>query len=122
MSKYGGMDVEFEGLTKLLKSFDVSATKARKDTFKAVERTVKQAQTNSKAVAAVDTGFMKAHINTRPTENHGDVITGWYESEAPYSGYVEYGTRKMSAQPFMRPGTKQAEKFFYQELRRLLSV
>lgn len=122
MGKYGGMNVEFSGLDKLLKSFDASKTRARKDTFKAVERTVKQAQANSKAVAAVDTGFMKAHINTRPTENHGDVITGWYESETPYGGYVEYGTRKMAAQPYMRPGTKQAEQFFYQELRRLLSV
>lgn len=122
MGKYGGMSVQFEGLDKLFRSFDVSKTKARNETFKAVERTVKKAQSNSKSLAAVDTGYMRDHINTQPTESHGDVITGSYESEAPYGGYVEFGTRKMSAQPYMRPGTKQAESFFYQELRRLLSV
>lgn len=122
MGRYGGMNIEFKRLDKLYRSFEVSKVKARNETFKAIERTTKKAQANSKSIAPVDTGYMKAHINQLSTKRHGDVITGSYESEAYYGGYVEYGTYKMAAQPYMRPGTKAAEPFFYQELRRLLSV
>lgn len=52
----------------------------------------------AKARAAVDTGYMRDHIEKRAFGSERVVI-----SEAPYSGFVEYGTRNMAAQPFMRP-------------------
>lgn len=48
----------------------------------------------AKAGAAVDTGFMRDHI-----EKTASAVV----SRAGYSRYVEYGTYKMAAQPFMRP-------------------
>lgn len=48
-------------------------------------------------IAPRDTGYMAEHIHAEKG-NPVQVI-----SEAPYSGYVEYGTYKMAAQPFMRP-------------------
>ena len=47
----------------------------------------------------VDTGYLRDHISvTKLTENELEIT-----SEAPYSGFVEYGTVKMEAQPFFEP-------------------
>ncbi len=50
------------------------------------------------SLAAVDTGYMKSQIR-----RVGQNTTWFVEANASYSGFVEYGTRKMRAQPFMRP-------------------
>lgn len=52
--------------------------------------------TRAQEIAPVDTGFMRDNIHE--TEDGNAII-----SEAGYSGFVELGTVKMSAQPFMRP-------------------
>ena len=49
--------------------------------------------------APVDTGFMAEHIGVSEVSNEKLVI----DSEAPYSGFVEFGTVKMAAQPFFNP-------------------
>lgn len=50
-------------------------------------------------LAPEDTGFLKAHIGqtvpAMPDNLHGEI-----RSLAPYSGYVNYGTSRQSAQPF----------------------
>jgi len=49
--------------------------------------------------APVDTGFMAEHIGVSEVSGEKLVI----DSEAEYSGFVEFGTVKMSAQPFFMP-------------------
>ena len=61
-------------------------------------------QSGAKARAAVDTGFMRDNITLETLGNGFRAV-----AEAPYSGYVEYGTRKMAAQPFMIPATEAAD-------------
>lgn len=53
--------------------------------------------------AAVDTGYMRASIFYRPARSSGDRIVGTWGASAGYSIYVELGTYRMSAQPFIRP-------------------
>jgi HK97 gp10 family phage protein len=48
--------------------------------------------------APVDTGYMRDHIHAKKQGDGAAMI-----SEAFYSGYVEWGTRYMAAQPFLRP-------------------
>lgn len=54
-------------------------------------------------LAPVDTGYMRDHIHAHGTGPKSAQVI----SEAPYSVYVEYGTSKMAAQPFMRPAVDQ---------------
>ncbi len=49
--------------------------------------------------APVDTGFMAEHIGVSNVTNEQLII----DSEATYSGFVEFGTVKMQAQPFFMP-------------------
>ena len=73
----------------------------------------------AKQLAPVDTGFMRNNIHAEE-----DAVI----SEAPYSAYVEYGTKKMAAQPFMRPAVDEGQseilrvagKVIEEEIRRLI--
>ena len=61
---------------------------------------IENAQTN----APVDTGFMRDNITVIDSSDTSITIT----SEAGYSGFVEYGTRKMDSQPFFEPAIDQS--------------
>lgn len=51
----------------------------------------------AKMEAPVDTGVLRDSIMAEADETFGIVFTG-----IEYAGYVEFGTRKMAANPFMR--------------------
>lgn len=67
----------------------------------------------------------KGHVASRPGEppnNNSGVLAGniettnprpglvVVESKEPYGNYLEYGTRKMAARPFMKPARDKMEK------------
>ena len=58
----------------------------------------------AQSIVPVDTGFLRnsAFIQVQPQ----DVLIGF---EAPYASYVEFGTYKMAAQPYLRPAFDEAE-------------
>jgi len=49
-----------------------------------------------------------------------DGLTVTVKPTAHYASYVEYGTRKMAAQPYVRPSFYQQEKKFKNDLKRLM--
>jgi HK97 gp10 family phage protein len=51
----------------------------------------------------VDTGFLRDSAFLQPEAN--DVLIGF---SAEYASYVEFGTYKMEAQPFLRPALDEA--------------
>ena len=58
--------------------------------------------------AAVDTGNMLGSINAHKT----GPLSGEVEAAAYYSIYVELGTRRMAAQPFMVPAAEVVRPAF----------
>jgi len=59
----------------------------------------------ARGLAPVDTGFMRDNIKAVHLSKYSQVV-----ANARYSGYVEFGTYKMAAQPFMRPAVQQNQK------------
>lgn len=59
----------------------------------------------SQDLCPVDTGFLKASGSIRDTGD--DVEIGY---EAPYASFVEFGTYKMAAQPYLRPAFDDNEE------------
>lgn len=53
-----------------------------------------------KALSPVDKGLLRSSIKWEK-EGKSEIVGG---TNVEYAIYQEYGTRKMSAQPFMRPG------------------
>jgi len=69
----------------------------------------------AKSLARVDTGYMKGAINA-----HGSSLSWNVHSPAEYSIFNEYGTSRMSAQPFMTPAAEQVKPAYYAALKSLI--
>jgi len=66
---------------------------------------------------ASDTGFLANNI---VTNMQGNGLEGEVISQAEYSQYLEYGTSKMGARPFMQPSLEQNRPKIRARLRKLL--
>ena len=74
-----------------------------------VKRNWAALQESAQRKVPVDTGNFKRSIGL---EIRDSGLTAEVEPTAEYAAYVEYGTRYMNAQPYMRPSyTAQKEKF-----------
>ena len=107
--------LEFKGIDKLMKRLDPQRTEA--DVRKVVKANGAGLQQMAMRKAAVDTGFMKRSIGLEIT-NRGLAAT--ITPTAEYSPYLEYGTRFMSAQPFMRPAFMYQRYQFIKDLQKLM--
>ncbi|MFD1430427.1 HK97-gp10 family putative phage morphogenesis protein [Lacticaseibacillus mingshuiensis] len=58
------------------------------------------------------TGVMAGNINVKPVKKTSTSVTGTIEAEKEYSSFVEFGTYKMSAEPFMRPAVDWGQSVF----------
>jgi len=58
----------------------------------------------ARELAAVDTGEMKSKIKVVNFAKFSQV-----EANAKHSGYIEFGTYKMAAQPFLRPAVQEQQ-------------
>ena len=77
----------------VLNAVDIKISKALVTAALMVERTAKQ-------IVPVKTGALKRSITHQPLIPKREVEVG---SNLEYAPYVELGTRKMSARPYLRP-------------------
>lgn len=71
----------------------------------------------AKALVPVRTGYLKSTISAHLTQWQAEV-----GAEAPYAGYVELGTWKMAAQPYLRPAFELHAPFFKEEMARIINA
>jgi HK97 gp10 family phage protein len=73
-------------------------------------------QAHAQGRAPVDTGTLKNSIQaTRMGTAHWRVVVG-----ADYGLYVEYGTYRMAAQPFLRPAIESVRPMFLAALKAMV--
>jgi HK97 gp10 family phage protein len=102
---------------------------------KAVRATAFDVQGIAVSLAAVDTGAMRASIFVKthgggqepnalgdaevsdPTPGDPPLMTAYVAPGVNYAGYVEFGTDRMAAQPFMTPAVEAAEDKFIQHIK-----
>lgn len=61
-------------------------------------------ENRAKQLCPVDTGRLRASIGHTTSGSGTPAVVVKVGTTVNYAGYVEYGTRYMQAQPFMRPG------------------
>jgi HK97 gp10 family phage protein len=77
-----------------------------------VQETILAIETTAKIKVPVDTGALRASILSDMTgDTSGEVATN-----IEYSVYVEYGTVKMGAQPYMTPAAEAERRHFMRKL------
>ena len=58
---------------------------------------------HAKRIVPVDTGYLRSTIGREKEGSSRYVV----EATADYASYVEFGTRKMAAQPYLRPALER---------------
>ena len=89
----------------VIDDFRTSPARTQKNLQRAIVAAGTATQKTAKQNAAVDTGNMRNLISLTIS-----ILKAVIEAEADYSAYVEFGTSRMAAQPFMRPALKVAER------------
>lgn len=110
-------EFEFNGVNEL-----VAALKERAD-MSLVKETIKmngaEMQEKAQRNAPVDTGHLKRSIGLA-----SDIASGGLsvrvKANANYAPYVEFGTRYMYAQPYMRPAFSKQSTQFKKDMKRIM--
>ncbi|WP_208422100.1 HK97-gp10 family putative phage morphogenesis protein [Latilactobacillus fragifolii] len=89
----------------------------RKMISEEVTKSAFRIEKSAKEKAAVDTGNMRKNIQA---EKIGE-FTARVDSRAPYSVYVDKGTRYQAAQPFFTPAVDEEEKKFNQNVKGIIN-
>lgn len=92
-------------LTRLAADLEAAGPKAEKLTEVVVGKTGFAVVAGAQAVAPVDTGNLKSSIGV---DFDGDGFGFEAGPTANYGVHVEYGTERMSPQPYMRPSFDRA--------------
>lgn len=107
----GALSVEVRGVEGLRDRIRMLRPKIRKATIAAVEESGKAMQHGMQALAPVDTGRLRDSIRYEVEDTTARCGPG---REVEYAMFVEFGTSKMAAQPFVRP-VAQAEHLLFPE-------
>ena len=115
------IDIDFRKIERLQKAMKRCPDLITEELGTAVRDLVLLVEAEAKKLCPVDTGKLRASI-TPVIESWA---AGYVGTNTHYAPYVEYGTRKMDAQPFLEPafleGKKQASKIFGQAVSRAIA-
>lgn len=106
------INVEWSGLDKLMEQLGATAGATIEAATSAMKTTTGKVQAQAKHIAPKRTGFMANNILVEPVKKTATSVTGTVNAKADYSSFVEFGTYKMAAEPFMRPAVSAAQSFF----------
>ena len=109
------MELEVRGIEKLSKALKKRADLS--DVKKVVQMNGAEMQRGAQRRAPVDTGFLKRSIELS-IEDGG--FTAKVAATAHYAPYLEWGTRFMTAQPFVRPSFFTQRKQFIKDMQRIM--
>ena len=106
------IDIDLRAIGNLQKALKEMPGLVQEELGKAVTELVLIVEAKAKELCPVDTGLLRASITP--------VIASWAEAyvgtNTHYAPYVEFGTKRTQAQPFLEPafleGQKQASKVF----------
>lgn len=104
-----------KGLDKFIRKVQNKPREARRAVSAELNRSALRVERKAKMKAAVDTGFMRNGIFVVRVGMLRYKVT----SPAGYSVYVELGTRKMKAQPFLGPAVKEESEVLFSRLRKM---
>jgi len=106
------INVKWSGLDKLMEELGATAEATVDAAASAMKTTTGQVQATAKQIAPKRTGYMANNISVEPVKKTATSVTGTVDAKADYSSFVEFGTYKMAAEPFMRPAVSAAQSFF----------
>lgn len=122
------MALEVNGIEELKKLFEEHLpSEAKKAMRMAAKEGAKIVAADAKAKVPRDTGALRQSIRVRAIKRSrvkvgSRVVTGegFFKGDTYYGGFVEYGTHKMKAQPFLRPAADENRERVIREFGKFL--
>lgn len=108
-------DIKIVGMEKLQRKLRQNVQMA--DVKKVVRHNGAEMQAKAQQNAPVDTGTLKRSIGLEITDGG---MSAEVEPKADYGAYVELGTRKMEAQPYLKPAFEEQSKEFRKDMQKLV--
>jgi HK97 gp10 family phage protein len=96
------MGIQIKGLDNFMKTLDKVGDKEA--ILKGLEKSALRVEASAKENAPVDTGRLRASITHKMDNANLSASVG---SNLEYASAIEFGTTKMSAQPYMYPSVKE---------------
>lgn len=90
--------------------------KFRGDVDAVVRRTAGVMMGRMRILAPIDTGFLRNSITVQKLAQATYAVA----VGAEYGFWVNYGTRRLRAQPFFEPAVEEARRYFEAELKKLI--
>ncbi|WP_417374140.1 HK97-gp10 family putative phage morphogenesis protein [Glutamicibacter protophormiae] len=116
------MKIDASALTNF--AFELKAHIAKQPTLakNIVKKTAKDIEATAKTLAPVDTGFLRGSIKTSDLRTVSkDNPSAEVRTSANYATYLEFGTSRMAARPFMSPAAAKHEPAFLAAMQQLIS-
>ncbi|WP_075967990.1 HK97-gp10 family putative phage morphogenesis protein [Murdochiella massiliensis] len=107
----------FEGIEAAIKAIAALKHIAGPELSKVVKKNAAELQKKEKKTVPVDTHFLQHSIFLAVDDNG---MTASVVPTAKYAGYVEYGTRYMSAQPYVRPNYAEQKEIFMKDMKKYI--
>ena len=111
--------IKIEGLKDIQKKLKANATldDVKKVVRKNGAELQKKIQSNADFSKGYQTGTTKRSVGLEITDGGMTAESG---PETEYAPYLEWGTRFMTAQPFIRPAFEEQKKEFHNDLQKLM--
>lgn len=103
----GGLKIAVDGIANTRAMIRRLAEAEEKAGKRLVKKAASGVQRRAMRTVPVDTGNLKRSILVDVAD---DGKSATVTATADYAAYVEYGTRKMSARPFMRPAAEEVAR------------
>lgn len=106
------------GAEKVIKKLDLSNKRIADAVTESIKATSLKVSNVAKQIVPVDTGRLKSSIQiSNLTKVSAEVGTN-----VEYAPYVEFGTNKQRAQPYLRPAAMEGERFMEQDIKKRISA
>lgn len=109
-----------KGLSKLISTLEKIPPELDKQVDQVLEANAREIERNAKRNAPVDTGKLQQSIKAEKQGEKTFTVRSNSTGLAPYDKFVEFGTYKMRAQPFLYPAYFKQIPQFTKDLESLL--
>lgn len=101
---------------RALNKIERYSAEAQKRVKAQIQKSVYQIASDARKLAPVDTGNLRSSITGSSNVKAG--FAGTVSTNVDYAAFVEFGTRKSPAQPFMFPAAESERPLFEEGMRR----